>query len=112
GPHPHLRIVDEFGRASVVALHSMPDLVLDLTGVLVLTSRITHRDDHREHTVVDSTAGRGEVARKGGDAASAWGIRPDKSDRQTGVSSVQQGGAFLPRRSHRRHLKSTLLLLP
>ena len=89
GYEPHVGVVDELGRPSIVGLDRLPDLVFDLTRVLVLTSRIAHRDGHWEYAIAGGADRRGEIAGEGSDAASARRIGPDERNRQGGVHRFQ-----------------------
>ncbi len=109
----HVAVIHELGRAGVVALHGLADLVPDVLGVLVLSARIRHRQGDREHPLASRRDRLGEVTRERRDPAAPWGIGADERDAHVGSSryhpqrSAVLSGSFGSREAHhRRRLRS------
>ncbi len=81
----HVAVVDELGRAGVVALHPLADLVPDIVRIVVLAARIGDGQAHGQDSLTRRHRAR-QIARERGDAAAPGRIRAHKGHPHAGAA--------------------------
>ena len=88
----HVAVVHELRGARVVGFDVLPDLELDLGGILVLARRLGDGEHHRQHAPSSPATAAREIGGEGCDSAAARTVGADERDRDLNVDRVARQG--------------------